>query len=192
MKILFSLIVAIISLNGIAQKTKHQLYVTPQVALLNGAQTADAQIQMVMGFKNNKWSLGIGSGIDYYILRSVPLFIDARRFATIKQKNLFVYANAGMNIVWPTDKERANNWNRIGGGASSSSFYNGIYTDIGIGILLGKKNNLQASIGYSTKTFSETYQEWPVIWPVPITVTPTDRRLSYTLNRIVLRVGITL
>lgn len=193
MKTTFSVIAIIISLTSLGQKKGYQFFVSPQVALLNGAQSVSTQVQVVTGFQSKDWSFAIGSGFDYYIVRSAPLFADVRKFINFKNKTVFVYANAGINIIWPTQNEKSNVWDRVPSSTGNNSFGNGRYSDMGIGVLLGKKKNLMASIGYSNKTFTETYKEWIGIGPIlPFPTQTPDRKLNYSLNRIVIKFGIKL
>jgi hypothetical protein len=170
---------------------KPVFYVHPQAALLNGDHSVSGQVQVSGGIEKNALSIGIGAAIDYYKIRTVPLFADLR-FAFGKDRAIFSYLNVGSNIAWALESQYNNYW--VMGGSSKSSFSNGVYTDIGIGYSFrkGKKNSMTMSIGYSMKTISEShletiYRDFP-----PYTTENHERKMDYTFNRIALRLGIKL
>ncbi|MCZ6992316.1 hypothetical protein OH407_23595, partial [Salmonella enterica] len=53
-------------------------YLMPQIALIDGSSGTSTQIQLAGGLVKNNWHFGLGAGIDYYEMRSVPLFTDVR------------------------------------------------------------------------------------------------------------------
>nr|WP_168420872.1 hypothetical protein [Escherichia coli]NKQ99695.1 hypothetical protein [Escherichia coli] len=76
-----------------AQKqTKY--YLIPQAALLNGDHACNAQLQLVGGIQKKQWGFGAGLGIDYYKVRTIPLFVDTRFFFG-KERQYFSYFNLG-------------------------------------------------------------------------------------------------
>src|SRR5688500_853621 len=56
-------------------------------------------LQIVNGMQHKRWFAGIGVGYDAYYYKTVPLFLDARRFVN-KQNNIFIYGDAGYNFSW--------------------------------------------------------------------------------------------
>lgn len=171
---------------------KHIFYLIPQIALLNGDHSAGGQIQLTGGIEKKRWGIGMGAAIDYYKVRTVPLFVDVRT-GFGKNRLLFSYLNLGSNIAWPLESQYSYNlqyWNN-----QRSTFSNGVYTDLGIGYhwINGKKNRrMLMSLGYSTKTVSESYYEAIYRNFPPYIAEYHERKLGYTLNRIVIRCGIRL
>jgi len=172
-------------------KSKAAFSVSAQTALLNGDNHVNGQFLMSAGFKKSGWFIGAGSGFDYYKYRTVPVFADVKKYFGKGNRQLFVYANAGTNVAWPT----ANQKNlRTGAGwwgwssPSNSLFKNGIYTDLGVGYTLfnSKHRGFFTALGYSTKTLTEVYDEQ--IWNGTTSVM-TKRTLDYTMNRILFRIG---
>lgn len=194
--ILFIMFIFILANTIIAQTNsnpdKITYYLIPQIALLNGDNAVSGQIQLTGGIVKKKWAIGIGTAIDYYKVRTVPLFIDLRTRLGKKQL-LFSYINLGSNIAWPLETQYSYSlqpWNN-----EKSSFSNGVYTDLGIGYhLVNKKNNRGAilSLGYSMKTVSESYLEIRYRDFPPYTTDTFQRKFDYTFNRIVIRLGISL
>src|SRR5688500_20060445 len=49
------------------------------VGLVEGENGTSLQLQTVQGIRYGKWFAGICAGLDYYELRTIPLFLDIRR-----------------------------------------------------------------------------------------------------------------
>lgn len=164
-------------------------YLMPQVALLNGSSTTSTQIQLAGGLVKDNWHFGLGAGIDYYELRSVPLYTDLR-YHFGKEKKAFVYANIGYNFSWVQKMD-----DRMGiifPTPNTFKHTGGLYTDMGIGydIKIGKHQALALSTGFSMKQMREEYEELP-FWPWPRTTQndPTIRRFDYTFKRLSFKVA---
>ena len=186
MLLLLFLMTAAVTAQSDVAKTEY--YLIPQIALLNGDHFASGQVQLAGGIEKKGWAIGIGAAIDYYKVRTVPVFADLRTYFG-KHRLLFSYLNLGGNIAWPLESQLSYHWQP--GGSRPGSFSNGLYTDLGIGYAFrGKKNRgVVMSLGYSIKTISETYQE-AVYRDFPPYITEFyDRKLTYKLNNIVLRCG---
>jgi len=171
---------------------KNNYYLLPQIALLNGDQSASGQVQVTGGIEKNGWGIGLGTGIDYYKVRTVPLFADLRKYFG-KNGNVFSYLNIGNNLAWPLETQY---WHDYiwGGGERKSDFSNGLYTDVGIGYTIHteKKERIVLSLGYSMKTITETrygtiYRDFP-----PYIPETRETKLDYTFNRIAFRFGVKL
>jgi hypothetical protein len=190
MKKLFVAGICLLSTSLMAQTgkvKKTSSYLMPQIALLNGSSGAGAQIQLAGGLVKNNWHLGLGTGIDYYELTSVPVYSDIR-YHFGKEKKAFAYANLGYNFHWKESTE-----GRVYiMPPPNSTVKGGLYTDLGIGynIGLGKNHSLALSIGYSVKQLTEEVEE--MLWgpfPLPVQVDPTIRRYEYTFKRVSFKVA---
>jgi hypothetical protein len=124
-----------------------------------------------------RWQAGIGTGIDYYFLRGVPVFADVRRTFT-KSGALYSYFNFGLHLPWV--KEVETDWFK-------NAYKTGLYYDLGAGwqIRTGRRTAVVFSAGYSGKTVSET-QTRNDFWPQPSS-SSTD--LTYHLRRISIKAG---
>lgn len=168
-------------------------YLMPQVAFLNGDNGVGAQIHLSGGLIKNNWHFGLGTAIDYYQLRTIPLYTDLQ-YHFGKGKKGFAYANLGYNFPWTENKnDRIYIMPPV---ANSSRFSGGLYTDLGIGyqIKIGKKNILALSAGYSVKEIREQYEELSIwSWPRPVIqpgqTDPNTRQLDYTFTRVSFKVG---
>ncbi len=167
--------------------TKHYLF--PEVGLLNGDHSTSAQVKLTGGIQKSGWMFGLGAAIDYYKIRTVPVFADMR-YSFGKNANYFSYANLGTDLVWPTETQYSQRL--IMGIITKNKFNNGIYADVGLGYAFKeeKKQGLVISIGYSVKTLHSSYQETVYKEFPPYGIEYRDRKLDYTLNRLVLRLGV--
>lgn len=174
------------------QKGKpNRWHVTAAASLMNGNTKTGSAVIGTIGFDwKAKWTLGLGSGIDHYFFRSVPVFAEFQRFIGKEYKGLFVYGSAGLNVPWPTDDQRAyrQNWG-WGGAAQESAFSKGFCTDLGIGYgFKGKKGHgMFLRAGHSIKTMEQRYTEQ--VWNGSSTV-PALREISYLFGRISIQAGI--
>lgn len=171
---------------------KGSFYLLPQIALLNGDQSASGQVQVAGGIEKNGWGLGIGTGIDYYKVRTVPVFADLRK-SFGKNSAVFSYLNIGSNLAWPLESQYSTDY-IWGLGGRRSDLSNGLYTDLGIGYTIRgkKKEGIVLSLGYSMKTIRETrygtiYRDFP-----PYIPETRETKLDYTFNRIAFRLGVKL
>jgi hypothetical protein len=168
-------------------------YFFPQVGLLNGDQSVSGQVHLSGGIQRKAWMFGLGTAIDYYRVRTVPVFADVR-YVFGKKNNYFSYANIGANIVWATESQYEDHYLAGFGFPSKNVFNNGLYTDVGIGYSFHgeQKNGFVISIGYSSKTIGSSYQEAIFTQFPPYTVEYHQRKMDYTFNRLVLRLGVRL
>lgn len=170
-------------------------YLMPQIALLNGSSGTSTQIQLVGGWVKNNWHFGLGAGIDYYEMRSMPLFSDVR-YHFGKEQKIFTYANVGYNFSWVQDTHDPRFI--IPPSSNTVKQTDGLYTDIGIGyaIKIGKRNSLLMSTGFSVKQMGEEYHLLPYsswVWPSSTPwINPestTVRKFDYTFKRVCFKVA---
>jgi hypothetical protein len=119
-----------------------------QAGLLAGGSGRYMQVQTAAGLQYKTWFVGAGAGIDYYYLRSIPVFVSARKLFQ-NRIPLFLYADAGWNIPW-VKKDKTITW-------YTSDFKSGLYYDGGLGwqVKLSKRHALSLSAGYSGKKIRE-------------------------------------
>ncbi len=110
------------------------------------------------------------------------MFADVR-FCFGKKRAIFSYLDLGTDIVWPLESQNNYRWDG-----------NGLYNDIGIGYAFGgqKKKGIVISMGYSVKKVTESYHEIIYREFPPYGGESYERRLDYSLNRLLLRLGIKL
>ena len=194
MKKLFYLGILFICIHAEAQQ-KNKSYLMPQLGVLDGDQSTSMQFQIVSGIVTKSWRIGMGTGIDYYKVRSVPIFADVRKYLGAAKK-AFVFANVGYNVPWPMESQYKIFF--VQGGNQKSQFEMGWYADAGIGydIEIGKQKAISLSLSYSMKTFSEKYHEhfdWIWGWAMPqIPETLPERKIEYSFRRLSLKAGFRL
>ena len=120
-----------------------------QVGFLEGATGPSWNLQTINGGYYKSWYAGIGVGIDYYNMRTIPLFLDIRKELFRKSRTPFLYADGGIQFGWFKKKEKT-----IWG---PGDFRKGRYYDIGAGYKFGfgKSDALLISAGYSFKSLQQ-------------------------------------
>jgi hypothetical protein len=143
--------------------------------------------QSINGISYKNWNLGLGLAFDSYGSQSTPIFIDIRR-SLAKNSNVFIYADAGVNIPWRTTNfPKTYSWNNEDAFKLNTTFYG----EAGLGLKkqIANKTYFVASIGYSYKHFS--YIEQNVYsWSVGGVDGKTDYAYDYYYKRLALRLGI--
>jgi hypothetical protein len=181
--ILFSIF---LSFSSTGQDVKAKYSTVNQVGLLSGAKGDWLTVQTINGVKKQKWFAGAGVGLDYYNVRTIPLFLDVRRYMLNKKNTPFAYADAGINFLWLNDSQKAEK--------SFPTSSPGLFYDLGIGWKLSGKNNggFILSAGYTFKQVKEKvkYMWWPA--PTPQLEAENYERYNYLYRRIVVKVGLQL
>jgi hypothetical protein len=60
------------------------------------------QVQTVNGLYKGPWFVGIGTGLDYYRFRTVPLYLSVNRdlFGSKESSGFFISLNGGTTLPW--------------------------------------------------------------------------------------------
>ena len=151
-----------------------------------------AQLETINGMQFQSWFAGLGTGIDYQLYRSIPLFIDVRKELGKTANKLFVYADAGTNFYWQrnTDTKEFPANNKI---------KNGFYGAAGLGYTIRLKGNTSflISAGYSYKQLTVNgnyYTIYPYLGPYvdygPAMEPGVAGKQEHSLNRLVIKAGI--
>jgi hypothetical protein len=118
---------------GLTQKTEGkkglQFQSINQGGILIGSAEGALQLQTVNGVRSNTWFTGLGVGLDYYHVRSIPVFLDVRKDIWNKQKTPFVYADGGYNFPFLSKR---NNQEALWMGDYDKG--GGLYYEAGFGI----------------------------------------------------------
>jgi hypothetical protein len=151
-----------------------------QLGFLEGSAGPFFQIQSVNGIRYKTYSIGIGAGLDYYAMRSIPLFLDIKKDLFKNRQTPFFYLSGGRHFPW--EEAPINDWTK-------SSPESGLFYDAGIGYAIPlKKQSILFSAGYSFKAFDEVVENEVVCitWPCP----QFKESYSYKLRRLSIRAGI--
>ena len=166
---------------AVTGKPKPAYHAIGSIGLLDGEKSTSLQLQLVNGISYKNWYAGIGTGLDYYAVRSIPLtgYIE-RTFSN--RLPIFAYGSAGIHFVWPRDYDAEFR-------ADYSEYNRGLYYDAGIGyrFALAKKGSIRMSVGFSEKQYRETWEQ-PYIWGPP-GQNPYKEVYDYRLKRLSIRAG---
>ena len=151
---------------------KPSFHVIATAGLLAGSNGRELQVQAIPNLKYKDWSFGMGGGLDYYYLRSIPLFVDVRKHFT-NYMPLFLYGDVGVNVPWVDIPKEQLLW-------MDQTFKPYLYYDLGVGwqVHLNKRNNINFSAGYTGKKLRERRKS-----------DFQDSKLTYDLRRISVKVG---
>lgn len=176
-------VISTFSQDSLAGKQKIKFSSINQAGLVVGAINLSGTVQTINGIRKDKWFAGLGTGIDFYGERGVPLFIDIRRDLMQGVNTAFFYADGGMHLPWSKfiDEEKQLN----------SSISPGAYYDVGIGWKLTGKNkrSFLMSAGYSLKQVKEQAmrQDWN---PILRSMESNMEYYNYVYRRVVLKLGL--
>jgi hypothetical protein len=138
----------------------------------------------------------VGSGLDYYRFRSVPVFAGGQYFFGSSRSKPFVYAHGGVNLPALQEDEIGYSWSNppsmiriVPWTPVPNTYKAGYYADLGAGYAwLGKKGHgLTVSFGYTAK--STTEEALATAYGGPGTSTTYTEKFTYNMNRLALRVG---
>ena len=151
---IFSLILFSVSAQNDSTKTNQKNVFSSQVlaGVLEGSGGSAFQLQVINGVSKAGWFTGLGTGIDYYFFRSIPVFLSVTKVFTESNNSFFAQADAGVNFGW-TNQE-INRFNNV----ISDKFKSGLYWNsaLGISTMIGsQKSKLLFSLGYSYKHLQE-------------------------------------
>lgn len=163
-------------------KTVHAVFNLCCRGLLEGTAGPSWNLQTINGVNYKSWFAGIGVGLDYYNLRTIPLFVDFRKELLRKSKTPFLYADGGIHFDWLTTGQKP--------GWGSSEYNRGFYYDAGAGYKFGfgnRRDALLVSAGYTMKTIRE--ERVFIQQCVQPPCNPSKEYYNYTFSRLSFKVG---
>jgi len=182
MKLFFASALLLISLCATAQK-KVNFSSQNYAGLLEGEHGSSLQLQTINGVKFSSWFVGLGTGIDWYYRRSIPVFTSVNMdFLKKEKRSFYLSGNVGINFPWQMN-DYYNEW-----GYNETESSAGVYWSTGLGykIGMGKGNDaLLLQLGYDYKHVSEK-----VTLPYMVfdSMGPNDQ-FDYHLRRLSAKVG---
>jgi hypothetical protein len=152
------------------------------IGLLEGGNGSAFQLQTINGISHKKWFAGLGTGIDYYYIRSIPFFLSINHNFLHKSRTPFVSVDAGTNFRWSNKEPES--W-----GVINSEYIPALYMGGNVGYKLGLKNNdaLLLLVGYSFKELKEKREVQTFCLNPPCAT--TIEKYDYNLKRVSLRFG---
>lgn len=134
-----------------------------ETTLVNGSYETELAVSTAHGIRFGNWSTAVGAGIDYYRFRSVPLFIDVKRYVPLRKFQPFIQAGAGVNIAWPTDGQKIFQkwWSSWWPQTDTLPFRNGFHGKLLLGVVFNPQSRVKIGIsaGWNYKTQSTVMQE---------------------------------
>jgi len=166
-----------------AQQTKMKFHSMISAGIAGGESNSAAAYEMVHGFVFSSWFAGLGAGLDNYHFKSVPLFVDARKYFG-KERSLFVYGNIGGNFAAQKQADKQFIY------YTNYYFEGGFYADGGIGYRfpLIKKTSLVFSLGNSYKSMQAHSKMQVECFAAPCPATFKD--YHYNFYRLILKAGL--
>ena len=168
----------------IQAQQKYQFHSQNYIGLLEGANGSSFQFQTINGWQRGTWFGGLGTGLDWYLYRSVPLFLSVNKDLKASNRSFYFSLDAGTNFAW-TDRERSG-WNDF----ISNDFSPSLYWGLGIGYKAGfrnKKDALLINLGYSYKRLKE--EQVKTVFCINPPCENITEYYDYKTNRISLRMG---
>ena len=189
MKKMFCLMLVMMAINGYSQAQKMKPVFTSinTIGSVWGSSQNVVVFQTINGVAYKNWNVGLGLAFDGYGSQSTPIFVDVRR-CVAKNSNVFVYADAGINIPWRTTNfPKTYSWNNEDAFKLNTTFY----AEAGLGLKkqIANKTFFVASLGYSYKHFSYIEQN-AYSWGIGGSDGKTDYAYDYYYKRLALRLGI--
>ncbi len=120
-----------------------------QAGLLSGGTESAFEVQSINGIQWKTFSAGIGIGIDNYVFRTIPLFIDLRADILKKHNTPFIFTDAGIQFSWVQEGQKLSYLN--------TEYKSGFYFNAGAGykITVLKRSAIVLSTAFSLKKVDE-------------------------------------
>ena len=181
-KIVLPLFLCLFACASVAQKKTLPLAGSVLFGVMEGEQGNSLQLGATGGIKMKSWTTSIGTGLDYYGVRSIPIFLNVEKKILKGEQTPFVYLNGGYNFPWV--KSYNNSW------WSETKATGGIYYGAGLGyqVPASKQIALFFAAGYSFKQFREevTQRYECLIAPCP----EYNEKINYGFRRLSVTTGL--
>ena len=142
--------------------------------------------QFIGGIRRKNWFGGIGAAYDPYGYKSLPVFVDARRyFGKQRSWQPLVYADAGLNFAFHNSQLPKKMRD-----VDYTEFTPAFYGELGAGIdkRISKRIKLNLSAGFSYKQFN--FIRYAYIQAGPIMTLDYSREYNFYYRRVSIRLGV--
>ncbi|RZK46925.1 MAG: hypothetical protein EOO94_01760 [Pedobacter sp.] len=156
------------------------------VGIVDGEYKPAFQLQTIHGVSYQTWFIGLGAGLDYYLLRSIPVFAALNKDLRIKNRVFYVSGEIGTNFPWIKNGQLP----VYGYSSGASNYSEGVYWSGGIGYKAFLKNRTDAiliNLGYSHKRLKEVREVGRMCIAPPCD--PGYERYDYMMRRLSIRLG---
>ena len=141
------------------------------------------QFQSINGIQRGSWFTGMGTGLDHYVYRSIPLFLSVNKDLKPASRTFYLSANGGTNFAWLKNDTKP--W-----GVIDNHFSPGLFWGTGFGykaLFKNQKDAMLINVGYSYKQIKEE-QHKAGFCPNPPCADIIER-YDYRLKRISVMIG---
>ena len=165
-----------------SQGKAFQFHSINQLGQLEGQTGSAFLFQSINGWQYKTWFTGVGVGLDYYRFRSIPLFLDVRKWFGGKNKCFFIYVDGGHDFIWLRDSDTDP--------YLPGTYSTGFYSDLGIGgrVALNSRIALLLSAGYSHRSVEKKVQSYALPCYMNGSCHFTDH-YDYQMNRLSIKAG---
>lgn len=150
--------------------------------IVEGEQNTSFHVEILNGIRYKTWFAGIGTGLDYYYYRTIPVYLSGIKYLSPRNHSFFIQGDAGMNFVW--EDETLSTWNEVSHEYKPGLYWNGI---LGFVTGLDRKNAFSFGVGYSYKSLKEIKEMTVICFNPPCE--NTFETYQYNLKRLTLRLG---
>ena len=151
--------------------------------ILEGENGTSFQLHTVNGIRYHGWFTGVGTGLDYYYERTIPLFLSVNKTLPLQRVPLFVNGDIGVNFPWAK--------NNVYLFEGTGEYRPSLYWSGGLGYKFRFKQSQRGillNLGYSYK---HLIQENEVTFPCFNPPCPVDKeRFDYRLKRVSVKLGV--
>ena len=120
--------------------------------MLEGQRGTALQLLSINGISKGQWFTGVGTGFDWYHLRSIPLFLSVNKRFYKGDRGFLAALDGGLNFPWGRERDLIQN------GLIEDKFKPALYWTGGLGYRISMKNKKDAFmilVGYSFKHIKE-------------------------------------
>lgn len=98
-RFLFIVMVFAFGLETAAQKSS-SFHSLNYIGIGEGKEGTSFQLSTIHGFQQGKWFYGLGTGLNYYKIRSIPLMFNLTRFFADRPRSFYLSAEGGTHFAW--------------------------------------------------------------------------------------------
>lgn len=186
-KLLLMVLISACTITISAQQKVPAFEGSVQAGLLEGEQGSAFQLGFTAGIRHKTWSTAVGTGLDYYQVRSVPLYLNVQKRLFDRQQTPFAYVSGGYNFAW-SSQPQIDIWRSWL--PPDFEKKGGIYYGGGIGYQLPalKKAALFFAAGYSYKEYREITKSR--VCPFGGPCVETIEKMTYRFRRLSVTTGL--
>jgi hypothetical protein len=155
-----------------------------QLGSIDGERGTYIQLQSINGISYKGYFLGIGTGLDYYFMRSIPLFLELKKNLFNKAKTPFIYADGGLEYPWPSNNDK------LTLGQINAKHGYRFSAGIGYQVAVSNKSFIEFNAGYSYKQIKENVPGYTQIYDPRIDWLDYTQHYRYNLNRLSINIGL--